>query len=97
MGSWLLSREVGPDATLSEAIQALFDGLADDQDVWKMLTSQFKVELVCELTLKCFNRGWEIPPKVLKRLAVLGVILSFDVYYMGDLREREAILNRVEG
>jgi len=94
--SWLLSWQVGPDTTVTEAIQALFDSLTNDRSVWEMLTAQFKVELVCELTLKCFNGGWSIPPEVMNQLAARGVALSFDVCYMGDLQERDALLNRIE-
>jgi hypothetical protein len=97
MGSWLLSHEVGPDTTLTEAILAMFESLTDNHDVWEVLTSRFKVELVCELTLKCFNRGWAIPPEVMERLASRGVTLSFDVSYMGDLRERDELLGVIKG
>jgi Domain of unknown function (DUF4279) len=95
-GSWLLSSQVAADATLTEAVGALFDGLTPDPTVWASLASRFRVELVCEVTLKCFNRGWEIPPELLKRLADRHVTLSFDVFYMGDLHERDAVLERVE-
>ena len=95
-GSWFLSYQVSADTTVAQAIQAMFDGLTDDRSVWRSLTSRYNVELVCELTLKCFNRGWAIPPEIMGHLASRGVTLSFDVSYMGDLQERDTLLNRMQ-
>jgi hypothetical protein len=95
MGSWQFSYQPDPDATIAEAIQVLFAGLPGDRGVWEALTSRFSAELVCELTLRCFNRGFALPPELLDLLAARRVTLSFDVSYLGDLQERDALLDRI--
>src|SRR5260370_38915292 len=52
IGSWLLDRPVGAQATIAEAIMALIGSLPADKVIWKSLTSGFKVDLICDVTVR---------------------------------------------
>lgn len=88
-GSWLLDYPVGGNATIGEAIHALLRRLPDDQSVWTSLTSEFAVDLICDLIVKCVNRGFELSPEVLGVLAERGITLGFDIFCWADPPEIE--------
>jgi hypothetical protein len=90
-GSWLLDVPDDENATLSEAIEALLRSLPSDPSVWTSVTSGFTVDLVCDLALRCFNRGFELPPRLLGMLAERGIRLGFDIYCWVDPVEDRAL------
>jgi hypothetical protein len=94
-GSWLLDRPVGPAATVGEAIHGLLANLPDDQSVWASLTSRFAVDLICDLTVRCVNRGFELPPEVLALVAERGITLGFDIFCQPDPRGIGALQERL--
>ena len=94
-GSWLLDRPVGAEATVGEAIHALLASLPDDRSVWASLTSRFAVDLLCDLTVRCVNRGFELPPGVLALVAERGITLGFDIFCRPDPRDVEALHERL--
>jgi hypothetical protein len=94
-GSWLLDHPVNAKATVGEAIHALLLGLPDDRTVWESLTSRFAVGLICDLTLRCVNRGFELPAEVLTLVAQRGITLGFDIFCQVDPRDVEALQQRL--
>jgi hypothetical protein len=94
-GSWLLDYPVGADATVAEAIEALLGSLPSDMAVWASLTSRFVVDLICDVTVRCVNRGFELPPEVLGLAAKRGIILGFDIFCRVEPRDVEALQNRL--
>ena len=94
-GSWLLDHPVNDKATIGEAIHALLLNLPDDRSVWASLTSRFSVDLICSLTVRCVNRGFELPPAVLALVAERGVTLGFDIYCQVEPRDAEALQQRL--
>jgi hypothetical protein len=94
-GSWLLDHPVGAEATVGEAIRALLTSLPDDRSVWASLTSRFAVDLICDLTVRCVNRGFELPPEVLALVADRGITLGFDIFCRADPRDSEALQERL--
>jgi len=94
-GSWLLDHTVSAEATVGEAIHALILGLPDDRSVWASLTSRFTVDLICDLTVRCVNRGFELPPETLTLVAERGITLGFDIFCQVDPRDIEALQQRL--
>jgi hypothetical protein len=94
-GAWLLDHPVGADASIGEAIHALLRGLPGDQSVWASLTSRFAVDLICDVTVRCVNRGFELPPEVLGMVAERGITLGLDIFCRADPREVEALQERL--
>jgi hypothetical protein len=90
-GSWLLDHPVSDEATIGEAIHALLLSLPDDRSVWASLTSRFAVDLICDLTVQCVNRGFELPPEALALVAERGITLGFDIFCQVDPRDVEAL------
>ncbi len=88
--SWLLDYQVTGEATIGEAIELLLGPLPGDGEVWTSLTSQFSVDLICDVTIRCVNRGFELDEGVLGLLADRGIALSFDIFCWPDPRDVEA-------
>jgi hypothetical protein len=94
-GSWVLDRPVSEDATIGEAVRALLLSLPDDRSVWASLNSRFTVDLICDLTVRCVNRGFEVPPETLALVAQRGITLGFDIFCQVDPRDAEALQQRL--
>jgi hypothetical protein len=69
--------------------------LPEDRPVWALLTSRFAVDLICDLTVRCVNRGFELPPEVLALVAERGITLSFDIFCQVDPHDVEALQQRL--
>jgi hypothetical protein len=96
-GSWLLDYPVSANATVGEAIEALLTGLPADPSVWAALTARFTVDLICDVSVNCVNRGFELPPELLGLLAQRGITLGFDIICRADPSEVEALRERLMG
>jgi hypothetical protein len=84
-GVWYVDFAGPPEErTLGEAIEALVDRLPSDQSVWKVLTEHNDLEVWCGLHLSEWNRGADLAPSVLRRLADRHLTLSLDIYFEGD-------------
>lgn len=94
-GSWLLDSPVGAEATIDEAIQTLFASLPRDLSLWTSLTSRFAVDLICDLTVRCVNRGFNLRPEVLALVAERGITLGLDIFSEVDPRHTEALNERL--
>ena len=94
-GSWLLNHRVAGDVTIGEAIALLLRTLPADKSVWTSLTSRFTVDLICDVTVRCVNRGFDLPPEVLALVAERGITLSFDILCQADPRNIEAVKERL--
>ena len=46
------------------------------------------MDLICDVTVRCVNRGFELPPKVLALVAERGITLAFDIFCKGEPRTR---------
>jgi hypothetical protein len=94
-GSWLLDFPVPGDVAIGEAIALLLRTLPDDESVWTSLTSRFTVDLICDVTVRCVNRGFELPPEVLALVAQRGITLGFDIFCQADPRNIAALEERL--
>jgi hypothetical protein len=94
-GSWLLDCPAAGRATIGETIEQLLRTLPTDESVWASLTSRFAVDLICDATIRCVNRGFELGPELLGLVAGRGITLGFDIFCSVDKREVEALEERV--
>ena len=79
-GSWLLKSALDRRTELSDQISGLLDQVTSDSKVWHKLTTRYSADLFCGLFLDEFNRGFNLPPTLVARLAKLGLGISFDIY-----------------
>jgi hypothetical protein len=84
MGCWLLDITPATDATVDEAILALLNELPDDALVWSNLTQRFRVDLLCNVTVRGVNQGFVVSTAVIKKLASLGIELGVDIFTESD-------------
>jgi hypothetical protein len=94
-GSWLLVCPVAAGMPVADAIRALLGRLPADRAIWASLTARFAVDLICDLTVRCVNRGLELPPEVLGLVAERGITLGLDIFCQVDPREAEALQERL--
>ena len=85
----LIIRWLGMSQSARQSL--LLRTLPTDQSVWTSLTSRFTVDLICAVTVRCVNRGFELPPEVLGSVAERGITLSFDIFCQVDPRNTEAL------
>jgi len=84
-GIWLLNFGGAPEEwTLSDAISELLDRLPADLSVWTHLGLKYQLDVFCGLHISAWNRGFEIVPSVLRRLAERSLSLSVDIYCEGS-------------
>jgi hypothetical protein len=86
---------VAEDVTIGAAIALLQRTLPTDEAVWTSLTSRITLDLICDITFRCVNRGFDLPPELLALVAKWGVTLSFDIFCHADPRNTEAIKERL--
>jgi len=79
-GFWLLASDEGDDSCLEKKVETLLDKLTSDLDVWKQLTSKYKVDIFCGLFLNELNEGFDISPALLKKLGDRNLKIDFDIY-----------------
>ena len=79
-GAWLLSLEGVAPTEPEELLNALLAKVPADPSIWNGLRQRFTVRLGFGLFLNAWNRGFDLSPAVLQRLAEVGATLGFDVY-----------------
>jgi len=53
------------------------------------------VDLICDVTVRCVNRGFELKPEVLGLVAERGITLGFDIFCRAEPRDVEALKERL--
>ena len=84
-GAWILTKEGEPSEQPAEVLRVLLDALPSDPDVWAALRGRFAVRLTFGLHLDAFNRGFDLPPELVGRIASIGAIVGFDIYCDGEV------------
>lgn len=83
-GAWLLSVEGKAPVEPDHLLASLLDQLPSDPSVWENLRTRYSVGLGFGLFQGAWNRGFDLSPGVLSKLAALGLGLGFDIYADGD-------------
>jgi hypothetical protein len=83
-GKWLLAIDHVRGVPLDDLLNRLLDQVTGDLSVWRDLTVRYRADLFCGLSLELWNRGLELSPRTLQRIAERGLKLSLDIYYVGE-------------
>lgn len=81
-GSWFLSTPRSATASLDAHINSLLDCVTSDLDIWRELTQKYDSDLFCGVWLFRWNRGVDLEPETLKRMADRRLRLGLDIYYI---------------
>ena len=83
-GAWLLSVEGKAPVEPEHLLASLLDRLPSDPNVWEALRGRYSVALGFGLFQEAWNRGFDLSPGIVQRVAELGLGLGFDIYADGD-------------
>ena len=83
-GAWLLTLEGKAPVEPEHLLASLLDRLPSDPSVWDALRARHSVALGFGLFQEAWNRGFDLSPGVIHRVAALGLGLGFDIYADGD-------------
>lgn len=83
-GAWLLMIERSAPEGPAEVLGMLLDQLPSNPDVWQQLRAKHTVRVTFGLHIEAWNRGFDLPPALVGRLASTGAIVGFDIYCHGD-------------
>jgi hypothetical protein len=84
-GAWLLTVEGKAPVEPEDLLTSLLDRLPSDPRVWETLRSRYSVALGFGLFQGAWNRGFDLSPAVISRVANLGLGVGFDIYADGDV------------
>jgi hypothetical protein len=79
-GLWRLSATPAEPEGLDSQVEELLGKLSQDLDVWRNLSSRFRVDLFCGWFMKQGNEGVCISPATLHALGSRGIELGVDIY-----------------
>jgi hypothetical protein len=79
-GRWVLDLPEKPGESFEPQIEELLGMLTQDLAVWRELTQKYRAGVVCGVWLRNRNRGMELSPELMKRLAERGLKLGLDIY-----------------
>ncbi len=80
IGSWMLKTKLGKKTPLPGKIEDLIDKLTADLKVWADINKRFSVDIFCGVFLDEWNRGYELPHALVKKIADRGLRIGFDIY-----------------
>lgn len=94
-GSWLLDHSLGEKETIEEGIQSLLSMLPADDKIWAVLGMRFQVDLLCDVSVRGVNQGFELSPSVLDSLARRGITLGVDIFCKTDKEQAAKLQERL--
>lgn len=80
IGSWMLKTKLGKKTPLPDKIEDLIEKLTADLKVWAAINRRFSVDIFCGVFLDEWNRGYELPHALVKKIADRGLRIGFDIY-----------------
>jgi hypothetical protein len=84
-GMWRVDGNDQEPENLDEQIGELLRKLTSDMEVWRVISSKYKIDLFCGLFMEDWNEGLSISPQSLIALGSRGIVLALDIY--GPSRE----------
>lgn len=76
---WTL-RRVRNDGNLDAVVVELLGCVTSNVRVWKRLTAEYRVSLVCGVFLGATNQGLKLAPETMRLLTKRGLTIGFDIY-----------------
>lgn len=83
-GHWCLSQEGRAPGDPARVLAGLLDRLPQGAEIWAELGQTFEIQVRLGIFLEEWNRGFELPGEIVKRLAAVGAMLVFDIYANDD-------------
>jgi len=77
---WRLSVPASEPANLNAQVQSIFAKVTADLDVWRQVSSRYKVDLFCGLFLERPNRGISLTAETMSEVGARGISFGFDIY-----------------
>lgn len=94
-GSWLLDQPVRGDSTIEEEIDTLLGSLPPEGQAWSTIGERYCVDLLCDVSVRGVNQGFEIEPRVMEMLAKRGITLGVDIFCVPDEQQQKALQERL--
>ena len=79
-GFWHLSTGESAPIDIVEQISHLLSQATSDLHVWKHITTHYQADIFCGLFLDGWNRGFTLPPDLLRKLGERDLAIGFDIY-----------------
>jgi hypothetical protein len=83
-GVWWVDVADSREWLLEDAIEALLNRFPAEGLVWDQLAKDYNLRLSCALHIEDWNRGCELSPQILAKIAQRGLTLDLDIYYSGE-------------
>ncbi len=80
VGMWRLKSPLPESRILESHLAWLLRATTPRISAWKSLARRFRIDAFCGLFLDDMNRGLELTPRILGRLAERGIRLGLDIY-----------------
>lgn len=77
---WRLHAPEAKEADLDQQVAWILARVTDDLEVWRKVTSEYRVDLFVGLFLERPNRGIELSPQTMTQLGARGIRLGLDIY-----------------
>lgn len=77
---WRLETGRVNGGSLDALINVLLDRLTEDHESWRALAHRYRIDMFCAVHVRAWNRGLQLRPLTLRRLADRGLSLGLDIY-----------------
>jgi len=83
-GAWFLQERGRAPLSPDELTQMLLEKLPRDPARWHSIQERFDIRLVYGVHFSGWNKGFDLPPALVARIAALGATMGFDMYAYGE-------------
>lgn len=90
VGGWTYEAKIAAPGDIDSQAREILGKLTPNIEVWRSLSSQYRIDLFCGLMMKETNEGLVISPDTLREMGIRGIELDLCLYcpLRGDM-ERE--------
>ncbi|MCU1292630.1 MAG: hypothetical protein JWP08_1480 [Bryobacterales bacterium] len=81
---WTLKSPLPLSASVEEHLNALLSALEPNAEGIRAIQSRFPTHIGCAVYFQTHNPGFQLSATVTARVAALGLVLDFDLYFLGD-------------
>ncbi len=79
-GGWRLRAENCCPEDVNGQVAQILSGMTADTDIWRELTSKYRVDMFCGLFMRVSNEGLALSPDTMLELGRRGIKIDFDIY-----------------
>jgi hypothetical protein len=83
-GGWFLQRRGKAPEGPEELVAKLLSQLPEDEAVWLKLDERYEVQVRFGIHMTGWNRGFDLSPDLIAKVARLHARVGFDIYAYGD-------------